>query len=166
MALYIVRVPNGKYSVFDDLELSFVRTGLLYGEVSAMVMAGRQCSGTDAMSFVWQASTQERALPMDGDRPLSGLTLDAMLWAIELVCGSEALARELSSIACACYAPAPLETAVSDDLVELCEAYDIAVPCCAANDEAQPVKRKIRFSSAGRLGRELRRVRALRHVRR
>lgn len=131
MALYIAKVPEGKYAVFDDLELSFTRRGLIFAEAALLIMENRQCSAEKAMSAVFSLGTG-RAAPLSHSRDgTDGLSLDAMLWAVSLVRGDGALLIEVRKIGCPNYRPAPIEDSMSEEMAELCEAYGLPVPAAA-----------------------------------
>ncbi len=146
MALYILRIPAEKYAVFDDLELSFTRSGLLFAEAALLVMNSRQCPADEAMKTVFGIDLGRALhLPLTR-RGTDGLSLDAMLWAVSLVRGESALPLEVRKIGCPDYRPAPLEDSMSEELAELCEAYGLAIPA------AQLRQRRAEISSpAGRL---------------
>lgn len=143
MALYIVKIHTGKYAVFDDLELSFTRRGLLFAEAALLVMNASQCPANDAMSGVLSIEPG-RAIHLPAtSRSADGLSLDAMLWAVSLVRGDGALLLEVRKIGCPNYRPAPLEDSMSEELAELCEAYGLPVPATAFH------QRRAQVSSLG-----------------
>lgn len=128
MALYIVKVPAEKYAVFDDLELSFTRRGLLFAEAALLVMNTRQCRADEAMSTVFGIGSGRALLLSETRRSTDGLSLDAMLWAVSLVRGDGALLIEVRKLGCPNHRPAPLEESMSEEMAELCEAYGLPVP--------------------------------------
>lgn len=143
MALYIVKVHTEKYAVFDDLELSFTRRGLLFAEAALLVMNARQCLADEAMSGVFGIEPG-RAIHLHAtSHSADGLSLDAMLWAVSLVRGDGALLLEVRKIGCPNYRPAPLEDSMSEELAELCEAYGLPVPAAAFH------QRRAKISSLG-----------------
>jgi hypothetical protein len=143
MALYIVKVPAEKYAVFDDLELSFTRRGLLFAEAALLVMNTRQCPADEAMSRVFGIETGRAMHLPETSRSTDGLSLDAMLWAVSLVRGDGALLLEARKIGCPNYRPAPLEDSMGEELAELCEAYGLPVPAAAFH------QRRAKISSLG-----------------
>lgn len=127
MALYIVRSSEKKYAVFDDLELSFTRRGLIFAEAALLVMENRRCSAEEAMSTVFLIGTG-RGVPLSHLRLGTGLSLDEMLWAISLVRGDGALLIEVRKIGCPNHRPGSPENSMSEEMAELCEAYGVPVP--------------------------------------
>jgi hypothetical protein len=128
MALYIVRSPEKKYAVFDDLELSFTRRGMIFAEAALLVMENRRCSADEAMSAVFVAGTGRAVRLSHSRHGTDGLSLDEMLWAISLVRGDGALLIEVRKIGCPNHRPGSPENSMSEEMAELCEAYGVPVP--------------------------------------
>jgi hypothetical protein len=131
MALYIAKATEGKYAVFDDLELSFTKKGLIFAEAALIVMEDWRCSAEDAMSAVFSVGRGRSVALSNSRHGADGLSLDAMLWVISLVRGDGALLIEVRKIGCPNYRPAPIEHSMSEEMAELCEAYGLPVPAAA-----------------------------------
>lgn len=143
MALYIVKVAAEKYAVFDDLELSFTRRGLIFAEAALLIMEIRRCPAHEAMSTVFSIRQGRATHLSETRRSTEALCLDAMLWAVSLVRGDGALLLEVRKLGCPNHRPAPLEESMSEEMAELCEAYGLTVPA------AEQSRRRTEISSLG-----------------
>jgi hypothetical protein len=125
VALFIVRGIPGEYAVFDDLELGFTQTGLLFAEAVAKVMAGRSCHAGEAMEAVRRCA-EGMAVPVAEPRAGDSLmTLDALLWAVKLICGEGVMHSGLALLGLGGHRPGPLEERQHWALAELCDAFGV-----------------------------------------
>ena len=125
VALFIVRGIPGEYAVFDDLGLGFTQTGLLFAEAVAKVMSGRRCHAGEAMEAVRRCGdgmAVPAAVPRAGD---SLMTLDALLWAVKLICGAGVMHSEVELLGLRGYSPGPLDEHQHWALAELCDAFGV-----------------------------------------